>query len=310
MRPVAPMRYLTVMLGVLGAFFGSGSAQCSTAEDFGIIYNGASPFFSVSQKNGSCMCPGGFSGPGTDVNITSNPTILSQATSLANHTASLATQAGQILSMQGSIGSLQSGMTGVQASLGSLQANLSITQNSLSSLQSTVNTYTAAKSCPGGSSISAIGTNGAASCSSFSKLTWLATPIVYEYGFAGGLGVQLGIPGIVGQGYTAILANVFYTCSAADHQNIALGNGCTASLTNYLGSRGAQPSTQFAAGQNRKCVMLTYFGDADSFSSFYGIWYGNQIIPLRSDGQFDFSNWGNNGNPGWIYFVVLGYFQY
>ena len=131
----------------------------------------------------------------------------------------------------------------------------------------------------------------------------LATPLTIEFAVA--TGVQTitltGVP--VGARY--ILADVFATMAAADHQNFILGRGILNNQS-WVNTRGQQPSAVFG-DQKFHAVRLNYTGDSDGYSSNYGTWYSSQHIPINTNSTMQFLAGGNNGTAGWIYIVIRGY---
>jgi hypothetical protein len=74
-------------------------------------------------------------------------------------------------------------------------------------------------------------------------------------------------------------------------------------------ARGQQPSTSFSAAVGTKHgVTFNYPGELDTYSPNYGQWYSSQVIPLNSDGSFDFCNHGTNaGDTGYVFISIRGY---
>ena len=131
----------------------------------------------------------------------------------------------------------------------------------------------------------------------------IATPLTIEFAVA--TGVQTitltGVPA----GARYILADVFATMAAADHQNFILGRGILNNQS-WVNTRGQQPSAVFG-DQKFHAVRLNYTGDSDGYSSNYGTWYSSQHIPINTNSTMQFLAGGNNGTAGWIYIVIKGY---
>eukprot|EP01116_Phalansterium_solitarium_P011081 TRINITY_DN2668_c0_g2_i3.p1 TRINITY_DN2668_c0_g2~~TRINITY_DN2668_c0_g2_i3.p1 ORF type:complete len:492 (-),score=113.19 TRINITY_DN2668_c0_g2_i3:835-2310(-) len=73
--------------------------SCSSGtSDFGIVYNGNTAF-SVSQANGTCSCPGGFTGSGSRLSgLDSNPTMANLVALVASLNATVASLQAQLAS--------------------------------------------------------------------------------------------------------------------------------------------------------------------------------------------------------------------
>ncbi len=149
---------------------------------------------------------------------------------------------------------------------------------------------------------------GSISASGNLILSLFPTPQIKEFSFAGLQNFDVALPAAVQPGMKAILADVFATADSNDHQVFVLGNGCTSYQRDWIDTRGTQPSTVFG-DLATQCIHLVYNGEADGYTSNYGLWYSSQVIPLKSNGHIDFSNFANSGSNGWIYMVIRGYFQ-
>jgi hypothetical protein len=137
----------------------------------------------------------------------------------------------------------------------------------------------------------------------------LATPLIHEWQYVGGVTSTVKITYNFGTAVypKAVYADVYTGgSSSSDHQNIILGKNHS-DAQNWTNGRNIQPSTAFG-NQQRQVVTLTISGELDNFSSYYGVWHSSQIIPIESNGQLYFSNYGNSGSSGWIYVVTRGYY--
>ena len=138
-----------------------------------------------------------------------------------------------------------------------------------------------------------------------SILTLYATPIITEFSFTGNQVFEFTMNGATA-GMKAVLADVFVTVDADDHNNIVLGINA-GNNKNWVTTRGQQPSVQFAQQGSllNQTVTMTYTGEVDGFTPNYGTWYGSQVIPVKPNGKVDFSNYSNSGSSGWVYILSL-----
>ena len=134
----------------------------------------------------------------------------------------------------------------------------------------------------------------------------IPTPIILNVGYTNTVNSLQALPtGIPSNAYT-LLADVYYSCSTSDHQVFVL-TPTSQNLQGWNNTRGAQPSTNGLsnwAGYRTSCLI--YPGELDSFSSFYGLWKPNVMIPVTSSG-FYINNYGNSVSTGYLYFVIKGY---
>lgn len=139
-------------------------------------------------------------------------------------------------------------------------------------------------------------------------INWImfSTPVVSEFSFTSAINTSWTLNASVPTNAKYILANVFITASTSDHQNFVLSATQWTSVQNWVNTRGQQPSTLFGSVTQKDHVALTYFGESDSFSSNYGIWYNNLDIPTTGRTVWVNNN-GNSGSNGWVYFVIRGY---
>ena len=150
--------------------------------------------------------------------------------------------------------------------------------------------------------------NGVIAINGSPSIQWqeFATPLIKEFSVGNGNPLNLSITGVPANA-RYLLVDVFITNGASDHFNMLLGKGVT-NVLNWVGNRGLQPSTQFATGFVKNCIKLTYHGDADNYSTYYGEWYSSQALPLNVNGTFDAAASGHNGgSTAWVYMVVRGY---
>jgi len=139
-------------------------------------------------------------------------------------------------------------------------------------------------------------------------IQWVeVTPGVTEWSFTGGVTSQAITlnPSTIPSTARYVLADVFATANSSDHQNFVLGRNVLTNQTNWVGSRGQQPSGQFGT-LTRQAITLTYNGETDGYSPFFGVWYSSQHIPT-SGRTIYFNNFGNSGSNGWLYVLVKAY---
>jgi hypothetical protein len=133
-----------------------------------------------------------------------------------------------------------------------------------------------------------------------------ATPKVLEFGFAPTTLHSTQVIPMLPTGARYILADVFATANANDQQNFWIGRGVVNTPETWVTPPGTQPSTLFG-DVAKHAVMLNYPGQNDAYTSFYGIWYSSQVIPLNANGTFDFATTGNSGSSGWLYLIIKSY---
>ena len=112
----------------------------------------------------------------------------------------------------------------------------------------------------------------------------------------------------------AIHGTVFITLSEDDHFTLVMGTLplCTQdSCSLWATTRGTFFGTP-SNWDNSDNIILTYYGDADMFSSFFGIQYTSLTIPITLDKKLYWdatgrNNAGNKGNGTFILFV-RGYY--
>jgi hypothetical protein len=131
-----------------------------------------------------------------------------------------------------------------------------------------------------------------------------ATPLTVEWSFNGVQLLTNSLPAGVPANCRYILADVFVTANSSDAQNICLGRPHTLQ-TDWVPTRGTRPSTVFG-NLSRHVVTLTYPGESDGWSPYYGLWFSSQTIPV-SGTNCCFSNDGNSGSTGWVCLVIRAY---
>ena len=152
--------------------------------------------------------------------------------------------------------------------------------------------------------------NGQITVNSIAACAWieLTTPVYTEFSWTGSQNFAVSLNTAVPTTARAILCDVFITASISDHQNICLSRSAAEYTQNWVDTRGTQPSTRFGANPPSvyHTARFTYYGEADGFTSNYGIWYSSQYVPCASRQTF-FGNYGNSGSNGWVYLVIRGY---
>jgi len=138
-------------------------------------------------------------------------------------------------------------------------------------------------------------------------INWIPiTPAGTNHFINGSANIQLTLnPSTVPSNARYLLANIFITASASDHENFSFTRTNIGNQKNWVDVRGQNPDTQFGAVAQDSCV-LTYFGESDGFTSNYGIWYSSQTLPV-SGRQTWLNNFGNSGTSAYVYFVVRAY---
>ncbi|MBM4251919.1 MAG: hypothetical protein FJ146_08100 [Deltaproteobacteria bacterium] len=149
--------------------------------------------------------------------------------------------------------------------------------------------------------------NGTVAVNGNKTIMWqdFATPLTVEFSFSNSTPQNVALTGVPANA-RYILANVFLTTNISDHFNMLLGRSVT-STTSWVGTRGARPSTSFNDNQAQHKVLLTYFGETDNFSSYFGTWYSSQIIPINANSTLDAASAGNSNSSGWVYMVIRAY---
>ena len=134
----------------------------------------------------------------------------------------------------------------------------------------------------------------------------IPTPIILNVAYTNTVNSLQALPtGIPSNAYS-LLADVYYSASFSDHQPFVF-TPTSQNLKGWVDSaRGAQPSTNFSNWAGYRTSVCLYNGENDGFSSYYGLWKPNVMIPVSSSG-FYINNYGNSGSSGYVYFVIKGY---
>ena len=116
----------------------------------------------------------------------------------------------------------------------------------------------------------------------------------------------------------AVLADVFWSPglvggTTVDHQIMNLGsvsNGVQRTWTDA--GWGSNPSSWLGT-MNNQIVRLLSDGENGTGTAYFiglrGIWFASQTIPIAANGVMYYSNYGNSGSSGYLYFVVKGYYM-
>ena len=151
-------------------------------------------------------------------------------------------------------------------------------------------------------------------------ISWIeVTPTYTEWSFEGPSNQTISLnPSSIPESARYVLADVFATAalidtvlsdgtevSQGDHQHFILGRDVYDNVINWVSSPGNKPSTRFNNSGGHK-VILSYSGEKDGFSSYFGQWYSSQVIPTQGR-DIDFANPGNSQSDGWIYIIVRAY---
>jgi uncharacterized protein YfiM (DUF2279 family) len=145
-------------------------------------------------------------------------------------------------------------------------------------------------------------------------ISWVeVTPYYLEWSFSGSVTSQsINLTTAIPANTRYILADVFATSTVVpgqtygDHQNFVLSRTALTNQYSWVNSRGQQPSATFGSGLARQAVLLTYSGESDGYSPYYGIWYPSQNIPVDGRTMY-FGNYGNSGSSGWLYIIIKAY---
>jgi len=140
-------------------------------------------------------------------------------------------------------------------------------------------------------------------------LAWIEIPPAYtEYNYVNGVNLQITLNGAIPSNARYVLLDFFFDDSGSDQQNWSLGRGNMGNVQRWMGTAGAQPSTNgvnsnFAQTQ---MVVLQQWGETDGYWMQGGWWYSSLAVPCASN-QIYVSNYGNSNTNGWIAFVVKAY---
>ena len=150
---------------------------------------------------------------------------------------------------------------------------------------------------------------GALSLSGKAVYTWidLATPVTYQFQYVNFSGqTTQTLPASVSTSARAIMADVYISCNAADHQNWVFGRAALSAQKNWVETRANNPTNEFG-NLARHATTIMYDGDSSGYSSFYGLWYPSVIIPVSGQTMYT-QDYGNNGNTnGYLYFKIKAY---
>jgi hypothetical protein len=150
---------------------------------------------------------------------------------------------------------------------------------------------------------------GALSLSGKPVYTWidLATPVTYQFQYVNFSGQTTEtLPASISTSARAVLADVYISCSYADHFIICFGREALTAQKTWTDTRAANPSTSFG-NLARHATNIMYDGDSSGYSSYYGLWYPSVIIPVSGRTMYT-QNYGNNGNTnGYLYFKIKAY---
>ena len=116
----------------------------------------------------------------------------------------------------------------------------------------------------------------------------------------------------------AVLADVFWSPglvggTIVDHQIMNLGSVSNGVQRTWAdGGWGSNP-TSWLGTMSNQIVRLLSDGENGGGTSYYiglrGIWYPSLTIPVAANGVCYYSNYGNSGSSGYLYFVVKGYYM-
>jgi hypothetical protein len=138
-------------------------------------------------------------------------------------------------------------------------------------------------------------------------INWIPiTPASTNHYIVGSANIQITLnPSSIPSNARYLLCNIYITANISDHENFSFTRTSVGNQKNWVDTRGSNPDGQFGAVAQDSCV-LTYFGEADGFTSNYGIWYSSQVLPV-SGRQTWLNNFGNSGSNTYVYFVVRAY---
>lgn len=150
--------------------------------------------------------------------------------------------------------------------------------------------------------------SGALSLSSNAAYTWIdITPVTYQFQYVNFSGATTQtLPGSVSASARAILADVYISCSAADHQVWVFGRSALSAQKNWVDTRANNPANEFG-NLARHATNIMYDGDNSGYSSYYGLWYPSVVIPVAGQTMYT-QDYGNNANTnGYLYFKIKAY---
>ena len=104
------------------------------------------------------------------------------------------------------------------------------------------------------------------------------------------------------------LCDFFLSSNKDDHQNFVFSDVQVGAEKNWVNSRGDNPEGQInAKTQTRQEVTITYNGESDGFTQYYGIWWSSQLVPIKSR-KFFWGNYGNSNSEGYVFMRVRGFY--
>jgi hypothetical protein len=151
--------------------------------------------------------------------------------------------------------------------------------------------------------------NGKIAINANPTINWVdfTEPLVHEFSFNNYAAFAVNPSGIP-SGARYILADVFITFPTSDDFNMLLGKNLGVNPVTWANGRGSQPSTAFTSSALASCVKLTYQGELDNYTPYFGNWCNSQIIPLKNTGGFDALASGMYvTGTGWVYMVIRAY---
>jgi hypothetical protein len=90
----------------------------------------------------------------------------------------------------------------------------------------------------------------------------------------------------------------------------SVSNGTQRTWTD--GGWGSNPSSYLGTMANQIVRLLSdgeNGGGTAYFIGLRGIWFASKTIPVAANGVLYYSNYGNSGSSGYLYFVVKGYYM-
>ena len=145
----------------------------------------------------------------------------------------------------------------------------------------------------------------------------LATPFTQQVSYTNYVNTSFSLPASIPSTARAIEATIFTNASlfggtTPDHQVYCFGSVAVGSQQAWEEGWGSNPSSYFGT-LNQPVVRVYQDGEQSGTAQFpmpgqRGIWHGNFCIPVSS-GTVYYSNYGNSGSSGYIYFNVIGYYM-
>lgn len=151
--------------------------------------------------------------------------------------------------------------------------------------------------------------NGKIAVNANPTINWIdfTDPLIHEFSFSSFNNFAV-TPSGIPSGARYILADVFLTYPSSDAFNMLLGRNLGTNPVTWVNSRGAQPSAAFTTASLGHCIKLSYQGETDGYTPYYGQWSSSQIIPLKTGGGFDALASGMYSvGKGWVYMVIRAY---